>query len=117
MNLIKTPVVIILVILLTGCEPQSVGSSLSGYKNVPGAKIQPEQAVELAKQYLDKTFELRKQDKEVARKENVEPITFVTLQDDEYYIVKENYPAKSVYFYLKHAVKVNINTGNVTPPQ
>jgi hypothetical protein len=102
---------------LAGCEPQSVGRSLSGYKNIQGAKIQPQKAVELAGPYLDKTFELRLQDSELTRRKEIEPIIYVTLKNDEYYIVKDNYPAKSVYFYPKHAVKVNINTGNVIPPQ
>ncbi|MEW6067615.1 MAG: hypothetical protein AB1610_04920 [Nitrospirota bacterium] len=114
---IKQIILILLALALAGCEPQSVGNSLSGYKEVPGAKIQPQKAVELASPYLDKTFELRQKESELNRNKDREPIVYVTLKDDEYYIVKENYPAKSVYFYLKHAAKVNIHDGKVTPPQ
>lgn len=117
MNRYKKLILIIFAMFLTGCEPQSMGSSLSGYKIIPGAKIQPQEAVGLASPYLDKTFELRQWNSELIRKKDVEPIIYVTLKDDEYYIVKENYPAVSVYFYLKHAVKVNINSGAVVPPQ
>lgn len=114
---IETILLILLAFTLAGCEPQSVGNSLSGYKEIPGAKIQPQKAVDLASPYLDKTFELRQKDSELNRRKDREPIVHVTLKDDEYYIVKENYPEKSVYFYLKHAVKVNIKTGKVTPPE
>lgn len=117
MNTYKILIIIIFASILAGCEPQSMGSSLSGYKNNPGATIQPQKAVELASPYLDKTFELRQRNSDLTRKKDVEPIIHVTLKDDEYYIVKENYPGKSVYFYLEHAVKVNINSGNVVPPQ
>ena len=104
-------------IALTGCEPVSVGSSYSGYKNVQGAKIQPSEAVELAKSYLDKTFELRKSNRESPRREDREPHIFITLKDGYYFIVKESYPAKSVYFYLDHAVKVHKDTGEIIPPE
>jgi len=113
----KTILLILLAFTLAGCEPKSVGSSLSGYKEIPGAIIQPQKAVELAGPYLDKTFELRQQDSDLTRRKDIEPIIHVTLKNNEYYIVKDNYPDKSVYFYLKHAVKVNIKTGNVIPPQ
>lgn len=117
MKLYRSLFILLLAFILIGCEPQSVGTSLSGYKEIPGAKIQPQKAVELASPYLDKTFELRQKDSDLDRRKDTEPIIHVTLKDDEYYIVKENYPAKSVYFYLKHAVKVNIKDGKVTPPQ
>ncbi|MEK7698944.1 MAG: hypothetical protein AAB332_00935 [Planctomycetota bacterium] len=117
MKINKTIFLILLTFSLAGCEPQSLGNSLSGYKEIQGAKIQPQKAVELASPFLDKTFELRQKDSELARGKDREPIIYVTLKNDEYYIVKENYPAISVYFYLKHAVKVNIKTGKVTPPE
>lgn len=103
--------------LLTGCEPVSVGNSSSGYKRVPQAKVQPQEAVEFANDYLDKTFELRVKNSPLERKEGVEPIIIVTLEGDYYYIIKETYPAMSIYFYLEHAVKVHKNTGEVIPPK
>jgi hypothetical protein len=119
MKLICKLIFVILIFLLTNCgtEPKSVGNSLTGYNTVAEAKIQPKEAVELAMSYLDKTFELRQKNRESNKKRNSEPIIYVTLKNNEYYIVKENYPDISVYFYLKHAVRVNINTGHVTPPE
>ena len=106
-----------LVFALTGCEPIPVGSSWGGYRNVKGAKIQPAQAVELARPYLDRTFQLRKSNSELPRSKDKEPIIYVTLKDGYYFIVKDNYPAKSVHFYLDHAVKVHKNTGETIPPK
>lgn len=115
---IKFVIYFFLILGLVGCsEPIDVGSSYSGYQNVEGAKIQPNTAIELAKEYLNKSFELRKANIDVSRNNDKEPAIFVTLKDDYYYIVKENYPAKSIYFYLDYAVKVHKDTGEVIPPK
>ena len=115
---IKTIIVFIFLISsLIGCKSIPVGSSYSGYENVIRAKIQLEEAVKLAKPYLDRTFELRKLHSDLSRSEDKEPGIFVTLKNRYYYIVKENHPAKSVNFYLDHAVKVHINSGEIIPPK
>ncbi len=110
-------IILISFLSLAGCEPVSVGNSSSGYETVPDAKIQPEEAVKLVDIYVDKTFDLRIKDSDLKRKEGIKPIIFVTLKDDFYYIVQENYPAKSVYFYLDHAVRIHKNTGEIIPPE
>ena len=109
--------IILFLIMLTGCEPVALGNSASGYKTIPDAKIQPIDAVKIAQPYLDKTFELRSKSSTLERDKENEPTIFVTLKDDFYYIVKENYPAKSIYFYLAHAVRVHKDTGEIIPPE
>lgn len=108
---------IIMSICLLGCEPVDVGNSSTGYKSIPNVKVQPAEAVKLAEQYLDKTFELRKASTDLERSSDKKPTIQVTLDGNYYYIVKESYPAKSIYFYMKHAVKVHKNSGKLIPPE
>ncbi|MFH0926534.1 MAG: hypothetical protein V1872_13050 [bacterium] len=99
------------------CAPVGIGNSLTGYKSITNVKIQPAEAVKLAEQYLDKTFELRKASSDLQRSPDKAPIIVVILGGNYYYIVKESFPAISRYFYMKHAVKVHKNSGKVIPPE
>lgn len=117
-------VVVILIILnvmnFSGCgkkwyvgsrEPQS-------WEHFPkNNKISPQQALQLSEPFLDKTFELRTKNRSLEIRSDLPKEDSIILQGRYYYVVRENYPAKYIAFYLKHAVKVNKNTGEVTPPE
>jgi hypothetical protein len=45
------------------------------------------------------------------------PDVFITLIGKYYFIVKDNYPSKSVYFYLDHAVKIYKDICEITLPK
>lgn len=95
---------------------QSLGTA-GNLEPAPGFDISPERAVELAQPYLEKSFELRRQHIEPNRRSDSNPpFDHVNLKGDMYYIVRDNYPAIKASFYLRYAVRVNANTGEVTPP-
>ena len=103
-------------IIVSSCVTTTYsGNSHIGYSNFPSNNISPEEAIEIAKPYLDKTFELRTEGRK--EKSEKEPIIHVTLKGRYYYIVKDNYPAKYIGFYLSHSAKVNKKTGEVLPPK
>ncbi len=96
-------IIIAFIIPLFGCkEPIFVNIT----DKVHGVKIQPNEALEIAKPYLEQhgTYNWN-QEKKLE--------TYITLKGKWYYIMKTNYPAKSIYFYLQPAVKVQTNTGEV----
>lgn len=73
--------------------------------------------MELAAPYLDDSFKLRSQNLATGRRSNTRPpVDSVTLKGDTYYIARDNYPAIYAKFYLPYAVRVDANTGAVTPP-
>ena len=112
-------ILFVLVVLFVGCGPtlRSLGRA-GNLKPAPGFDITPERAVELAQPHLEKSYELRRQHFEPnGRSANPKPPSdHVTLKGDTYYIVRDNYPAIKTSSYLYCAVKVNANTGEVTPP-
>ena len=108
---------ILVLLLLAGCnsEPEVFGSSKSGFDHFPETPISVDDALKVANPYLDTTYNLRIADRE--RKSNGKPKIWITLKGDNYYVVKDKYPSYSPGFYLEHAVVVNTDTDEVTPPQ
>ena len=106
-------------VCLSGCGQQYYsGTDDTGFKHFPDNKISPEQAIEIAKPYLDASYVLRtkNRDSELNMPEK-KPITYVILYKNYYYVTKDNYDAKSVNFYLDYAVKVDKNTGGLIAPK
>jgi hypothetical protein len=73
---------------------------------LPDVTIQPSEAVAIAEPYLAEhgTVVFRK---------NM-PLTLHVLRlGDWYYVMKTNYPAKSIRYYMQPAVKVHVHTGKI----
>lgn len=73
---------------------------------IENVKIQPKQALELAKPFLNRATRTYYKDKPLE--------IHIVLYKNHYYISMANYPAKSAYYYLKPAVKVHVNTGKIS---
>lgn len=87
--------------ILNGCkEPKLLQES----DTLENAKIQPAEALAIASPFLEEkaTYNWRG---------NSPLKTYITLYGKHYYIMSTNYPAKTIYFFLRPAVKVNIMTG------
>ena len=91
--------------VLTGCffaEPQYVNST-----DTLDVKIQPSEALEIAKPFLEKhaTYNWNP-DKDLK--------THIVKYRKWYYIMRTNYPAKAIRYYMQPAVRVNISNGEVS---
>ena len=102
---------------IAGCNSVHVGTFPDGLSSFPDRAISPAEAVEAAQPYLDKSFALCR----AARGSNwpdYEPRISVKLEGKSYKVLKDNYPYKSYSEYrFSHAVEVNAETGEVTPPK
>lgn len=112
----RTLLLLLMMIFISGCSAVTVGNSFSEYKILEGVKIQPERAVELAGPYLDKSFHLRTKNRPPRMLSDRKPYINVMLKGNYYYVVKDNYPAIPTSFYLPHAVKVHKQSGEVIEP-
>lgn len=94
--------ILMFTILLFGSEPKLINETDS----FPGVHIQPNIALEKATPYLEEhgTYNWDKE-KELR--------TYILLKEEWYYIMQTNYPAKSLNFYLKPAVMVHTNSGQI----
>lgn len=110
MNILKpfTMVYIAIGLLLTqGCgafiDPVLVKST----DNIEGVKIQPSKALEMAKPHIatHATYEWKK-DKPMQ--------TTIVKHRKYYYIMQTNYPAKSLRYYMQPAVRIHVNSGEMT---
>jgi hypothetical protein len=92
-----------------------MGSSETGFKDIHDNTITPVKALDLARAHLPKTYELRLR-KRLNKYDN--PLSdIIVMQGEWYFIVRDNYPYKTFDAYLEHAVKVNIHTGEIIPPE
>ena len=99
-------------------EPTYICNSRSQYIPNIGTNISPIQAISLASPYLDKSFKLRIADRPSHLKNLSDPpIDHVVKSGKWFLITRDNCPGTLVYFYVKHAVKVNSRTGEVIPPK
>jgi hypothetical protein len=120
----KIPTICLILMLVTigaiaGCSDSVCsGNAKSGYAHFPKDNlITPEKAVELARPYLDLSYEMRRSNrKDVYNKMSESPLEYVILKGDYYYVTKDNYPSNVVTFYMEHAVRVNKKTGKVHKP-
>jgi hypothetical protein len=81
------------------------------------AKISTDDAIRLAQPYLDRTFELRSENRPEDMQSDRPPRDIVTPKGRWYYVVRDNYPAVKENFYLDHAVKVHMDTGEIIEPE
>jgi hypothetical protein len=103
--------------LNTGCAETHFGVYPREASSFPARPVSVAQAVESAQPYLDTSFALRQANHRGASKDWGEPRVFVTLKGNQYHIVNENYPYIMESAYLAHAVKVDAETGVVTPAE
>ncbi len=73
---------------------------------LPDVAIQPAEAIRLAAPYLPEhgTYVYRK-DKQL--------VLHLSKYGEWYYVMKTNYPAKTIRYYLQPAVKVHARTGKI----
>lgn len=103
-------------LLIVGCKSNETyfGSTYSGFDGFPKTEIDIDKAIELSEPYLESTFILRKKNRNT--NSTKEPVIWVTLKDNWYYIVKDNYPSYTPNFYLRHAVRINSKNGEIIKP-
>ncbi|MDK2595267.1 hypothetical protein [Pseudoalteromonas obscura] len=104
------------IFFVTACGIKNAGNSSTGFKLFDDVKIQPEQAAKLAEPYLELSSKIKRKNSDIDRSKFGESKVVVSQKGRYYYVVKENYPAKSISFYVKYAVKVHVDTGVVSPP-
>lgn len=97
-------------------ETVFLGSKSNGFKKCIECKISSDKAYEIAKPYLQLSYELRN------KKRNYPPDKlkiddYILLKGNYYYITRDNYPYKTYMAYLSHAVKVDSRTGKLFPPK
>ncbi len=109
--LILSPVIFI----LSCSEVKFIGDSRSGYIKDLSFKITPEKAVELAEPYLDLSYKIR-----LSKRSGTHdgPLNDYVVQKGKwYYVTRDNYPYKYIGAYKNHAVRVNVNSGMIIPPE
>lgn len=99
-----------------GCNMAHFGTYPDGLTGFPDRPITPAEAVRAAQPYLDQSFALCR----AARGSNwpdSEPRISVKHDGGYYKVLKDNYPSKNADYGFSHAVLVNAETGEVTPPK
>ena len=75
-------------------------------QTMTGLTIQPDEALEIAAPHIgERALDVWREDKPLN--------TYIILDKDWYYIQRSNYPAKTLRYYMKPAVKVHTMTGEV----
>lgn len=104
----------IVTVSLSGCANRYYFSNVNrGFAGFPKSEVSIEQAIRLAEPYLSQSYKMRLSLRKWPLQSNSPPIIYVTLLDQNYYIVKEDYPYQYREAYLEFAVKVNKTTGKV----
>ncbi len=85
-------------------------------KTVEGNRVSPEKALELAEPYLQMSWEIGCRHHASDHWCKKQATVHIVQKCDHYYIRKTSYPYKSINAYLHHAVKVHVDSGEVTPP-
>ena len=102
-------------LLLTACAPtQYFSNAKQGFAEFPPATIDVQKAIRLAQPYLDESYKMRLNMRKWPLDNGQDPVIYVSLVQDYYYIVKENYPYKFREAYMQYAVRVHKETGEVT---
>lgn len=70
-----------------------------------GVAVQPAQAIELARPHLERATVVHREDKPLK--------LHVVRHKNRYHVMQTNYPAKAIRWYLRPAVTVDVNTGEV----
>jgi len=93
-----------------------IGSTTCGFKKSTECKISPEKAYEIAKPYLQLSYEIRNKKRNYPS-DKLEMNDYILLKGNYYYITRDNYPYKTFMAYLNHAVKVDSGTGEIIKPK
>ena len=115
-NLYANYVLVLLFVSLLagGCATKSYFSNVNqGFAGFPPSKISIDDAIRIAQPYLNQSYKLRLSLRKWPLQPSSPPLIYVTLMDQYYYVVKEDYPYQYREAYLEFAVKVNRNTGKV----
>lgn len=100
--------------ILNGCATKYYFSNVNkGFVGFPQSPVTIEQAIQIAEPYLNQSYKMRLSLRKWPLQSNTPPIIYVTLLDQYYYIVKEDYPYQYREAYLEFAVKVNRMNGKV----
>lgn len=91
-----------IILLFFGCSEPKIISETDQLENV---QIQPKKALELATPFIEEHATDQWKEGELK--------TYILKKGKWYYIMKSNYPAKSIYYYLKPAVMVNSKNGKI----
>jgi len=97
----------------SGCQPVFLGPNSTGrYVELDDNPITPQKALLLAEPYLHKHYQLRLPNRSWVQDQ--EPVDYVFLKGNWYYIDRDNYPYKFVDENYWHSiVKVHKITGQV----
>lgn len=99
---------------IQGCATKYYFSNVNkGFLGFPHSTISIDKAIQIAQPYLNQSYKLRMSLRKWPLQSSSPPIIYVTLLDQYYYIVKEDYPYQYREAYLEFAVKVNRNSGQV----
>jgi len=97
-----------------------IGNSDTGFNSLSSlgieAQIEPDDAYNRSKPYLNKTFELRQKYRPENFIFNRRKIDYIVLKGDWYFVIRDTYPAKNLSYYLDYAVKINKKTGELIIP-
>ena len=75
-------------------------------QKIEGAKIQPAEALKIAEKYIDEHATYLWKDKNKLK-------THIVKKRKYYYIMRTDYPAKSIRYYMQPAIRINSKTGEV----
>lgn len=101
--------------LLLSCAPMHYFSNVKqGFQDFPPTPIDVSQAIRLAQPFLDESYKMRLSLRKWPLETSQTPLVYVSLVNDYYYIVKEDYPYKFREAYLEFAVRIHKETGEVT---
>ncbi|WP_028974569.1 hypothetical protein [Spirochaeta cellobiosiphila] len=92
-----------------------IGTAEAGFREVADVNISPEEAYELAKPHIGLTYDIRNQVRQYPADKGIFR-DYLLKSGRYYYICRDNYPYKTYYAYLRHAIVVDSKTGDVTLP-
>lgn len=75
-------------------------------KTIVGVNIQPRHALKIAEPFIEEHATKRTRGRDLQ--------LHITLCDHWYYVMKTDFPAKTIRYYLQPAVKVHTQTGDVS---
>lgn len=103
---------VVLFSVLSGCASTHYFSNVNrGFSEFPPSPISIEEAIRIARPYLNQSYKMRLSMRKWPLKASSPPIIYVSLIDQYYYVVKEDYPYQYREAYLEYAVKIDRNTG------
>ena len=94
-----------------------LGNSQFGFQEISYAEISPVEALKLAEPYLEKSYQLRQENRNPKLPRATVPLTdWVSVLGKWYYISRDNNSSYTIEFYRAYAVKVHIDTGELIAP-